>query len=697
MSHDVPVSESALEDTWREINDVLSDVARLSQSDVGSDEFFTEFVDVCVQTLAGIAGCVWLKQRNESLILRYHSNFSKTGLTVSSDSPDDRLHAQLLQRVLSESTGQGLALPPHVAAEGESQALHNPTTHLLLLSPITINGETTGLVEVFQRANASHAASQGFLRFLDSVAQLAADFIRNSRFREMKLQADVAARFEQFTQRIHEGLDVRRTAMMIANEGRNVVGCDRVSVALLRGNRCRMSAVSGVDSIDRRSNLVRAAESLMQPVTKTRQEFWYGDEHGLGSNTNKLPSQIAKPLAKFLDESPARELAVIPLIKPASEKASAKQPRGKPNRPPRAIAVLLVERFEPVEDTLLEARVASVSRQSALALSNATEHSNLPFLPLIRLLQAIGFRFTLRQLPRTLVVLTLMISAVLALIFVPADFTIDGRGELQPAERRAVFATSTGIVEVLSEKLAGDNPMPDVNKGDFLIQLADSKIDFDYARVDGELKTARASLLTKQIQRRNLRPNNPNVRDLMDQLSAQETELEVEITGLEAQLAILVRLRKELKLVSPITGRVMTWQPSKVLDNKPVQQGDRLLDIANVAGKWVLEIRVADQNIGHVKQARRELKPDLDVSFVLATNPDVTLKGTVLSIADETRHHEEDGPTVLVTVSIDRDAIPLGQLRMGATVIPHIQCGQRAIGYVWFHELIYAFKTRILF
>jgi hypothetical protein len=592
---------------------------------------------------------------------------------------------------------RSLALPPHVAAEGESQALHNPTTHLLLLSPITINGETTGLVEVFQRANASHAASQGFLRFLDSVAQLAADFIRNSRFREMKLQADVAARFEQFTQRIHEGLDVRRTAMMIANEGRNVVGCDRVSVALLRGNRCRMSAVSGVDSIDRRSNLVRAAESLMQPVTKTRQEFWYGDEHGLGSNTNKLPSQIAKPLAKFLDESPARELAVIPLIKPASEKASAKQPRGKPNRPPRAIAVLLVERFEPVEDTLLEARVASVSRQSALALSNATEHSNLPFLPLIRLLQAIGFRFTLRQLPRTLVVLTLMISAVLALIFVPADFTIDGRGELQPAERRAVFATSTGIVEVLSEKLAGDNPMPDVNKGDFLIQLADSKIDFDYARVDGELKTARASLLTKQIQRRNLRPNNPNVRDLMDQLSAQETELEVEITGLEAQLAILVRLRKELKLVSPITGRVMTWQPSKVLDNKPVQQGDRLLDIANVAGKWVLEIRVADQNIGHVKQARRELKPDLDVSFVLATNPDVTLKGTVLSIADETRHHEEDGPTVLVTVSIDRDAIPLGQLRMGATVIPHIQCGQRAIGYVWFHELIYAFKTRILF
>ena len=350
-----------------------------------------------------------------------------------------------------------------------------------------------------------------------------------------------------------------------------------------------------------------------------------------------------------------------------------------------------------MDDPLLAARVDSVSRQSALALANAKELSNLPFLPLIRILQAIGFRFTLRQLPRTFFVLSLLVGAAVALVLVPAEFTIDGRGELQPALRRGVFASSNGVVEVLSKKLAGDNPTPDVDEGEVLIQLSDSKVDFEFARVDGELKTARASLVTKQIQRRNLRPNDANVRDQLDQLSAEETELEVEIKGLESQLEVLVRQRAELTLLSPITGRVMTWEPDKILDNRPVQQGERLLDVAKVDGKWVLEIRVLDQNIGYVKQARKELKQDLDVSFVLATNPEIVCRGKVLSMADDTRHHPEDGPTVLVTVEIDRETIPKGQLRMGTTVIPHIHCGQRGIGFVWFHEVIHAIKTRLLF
>lgn len=697
MSRDSPVSESAYEDTWREINDVLDDVARLSQTELSNDQFFTEFISLAVRTLAARAGCVWLKGHDQSLSLRCHSNLANSGVPADPQSPAHQLHLNLLQRVLDDSTGTGVVLPPHVGSEQADSTLENPTPYLLLLSPIFVNGESLGIVEIFQRSDASIAASRGFLRFLDSTAQLAADFVRNSRLRDLKKQADVATRFELFTQEIHTSLNVRRTAMMLANEGRNVIGCDRVSVALSHGRRFRMLAVSGVDSINRRANLIRAAEELMQRTARTGHEFWYRD--GQSDSQGKLPSQIEKPLNRFLDESPARELAVIPLRTRDLTHKDGKANGGaeKPVPKTRTIGVLFVERFEPFDDPTLPSRVDSVSRQGSLALGNATEHANLPFLPLIRILQGIGLRFTLRQLPRTIIVLTLLLGTLAAMILVPGEFTIDGRGELQPAERRGVFAKSTGVVEVLSKKLATDDPTPDVNKGDLLVQLDDSRIDFEFARVDGQLKTAQASLLTKQIQRRNLRPNDPNVRDMLDQLSAEETELEVEITGLQAQLAVLNRQTKDLKLTSPIKGSVITWDPNQVLDGRPVQQGERLLEVANVDGDWVLEIRVLDQNIGHVKTARRELKQDLHVSFVLATNPDVTLLGKVLSIAEETRHHEQDGATVLVTVAIDRGSIPAGQLRIGATVIPHIHCGQRAIGFVWFHEVIHAIKTRVLF
>ena len=99
--------------------------------------------------------------------------------------------------------------------------------------------------------------------------------------------------------------------------------------------------------------------------------------------------------------------------------------------------------------------------------------------------------------------------------------------------------------------------------------------------------------------------------------------------------------------------------------------------------------------IGHVLAAQQELKPQLDVSFVLKTDPAVVYQGTVEKISSSTQIDEKDGPVVLVTVKIDRNRIP--RLRPGATVIPKIYCGRRPIGYVWFHELIEAVQKYILF
>ena len=115
-------------------------------------------------------------------------------------------------------------------------------------------------------------------------------------------------------------------------------------------------------------------------------------------------------------------------------------------------------------------------------------------------------------------------------------------------------------------------------------------------------------------------------------------------------------------------------------------------------GDWSLEIRIADRNIGYVNAARQELKPDLDVSFVLATDPETIYHGRVKSVATDVRSHEDIGPSVLVTVSLPHDAVPENvHLRPGATVIPHIHCGLRPIGIVWFHEFIHTLYTRVFF
>ena len=44
---------------------------------------------------------------------------------------------------------------------------------------------------------------------------------------------------------VHQKLESRETAYTIANEGRRLIGCDRVTVVLRKGGRYVVEAISG--------------------------------------------------------------------------------------------------------------------------------------------------------------------------------------------------------------------------------------------------------------------------------------------------------------------------------------------------------------------------------------------------------------------------------------------------------------------
>jgi multidrug efflux pump subunit AcrA (membrane-fusion protein) len=186
--------------------------------------------------------------------------------------------------------------------------------------------------------------------------------------------------------------------------------------------------------------------------------------------------------------------------------------------------------------------------------------------------------------------------------------------------------------------------------------------------------------------------NNPEQHR---QLSAEEGEVKELIRSLERQLKILDQKRSELKIQSPIAGQVLTWDVSPLLDKRPVSRGQILMTVADLSGPWVVEIRVPDDQIGHVLAAQKEQGQELKVEFLLATDPETTYTGKISQISMTTEPGEENSASVLVTVSINREDIP--ELRPGATVIPKILCGQKPVGYVWFHGLIDAVKTYVLF
>lgn len=677
MSQDTPISEaspSAHEETWRQIEDILDQIARRSRSTAGSEEFFTELLDGSIRTLAASGGGIWIRQP-EGLRLEYQVNLASAGLGETDDSAWE-LHQQLLERVAAGQEPRAIAPRSGVSPDGNgSPGDGNPTAFLLCCAPVVVNDESRGLIEIVQRPDVSPAACEGFLQFLGSVAVLASDFLRNSDLRALKNETSLWNQFGQFSERIHKSLDVRTVASSIANEGRPLIDCDRVSVAVRRGSQLRIEAVSGVDTIDRRADTIRLGEALIRKVAVTKQSVWHDDA---SENVDSRSPQIEKPLNRYLDDSPARVLGILPLV---AEGAT------------EACGAIIIERFEATDAEPLKRRSEVVARHSTDAVTNALRHSNLPLLWLLRWVSRMAFYLRLRQLPKSTVVLGLLVAAGFALATVPADFVIEGRGELRPLSRRGIFASTEGVVAGLSEKLRNASGDPvSVTTNEMLLELRSSSLEFEITRVAGELRTARQSLNTVEIQRRTT--DDPAKEE---ELAAQETELGVEIKSLEAQEKVLAKWKEELILSSPIDGQVLTFDPVALLENRPVRQGERLLQVANVDGPWVIEVRVADQNIGYVNEAARELKPDLDVSFVAAVSPEKTWTGKVRSIGRATTSTRDDGPTVLVTVDVNLESMPAELLRPGATVIPHIHCGTRPVGFVWFHELIHAIRTKLLF
>jgi multidrug efflux pump subunit AcrA (membrane-fusion protein) len=291
--------------------------------------------------------------------------------------------------------------------------------------------------------------------------------------------------------------------------------------------------------------------------------------------------------------------------------------------------------------------------------------------------------------PMTLLVFVILFAIIVGLILIPAEFTVAGSAELWPARRREVFASSSGIVD---EILVAHGQ--DVLRGQPLIVLKDPELETDAPRIIGEIATVNERLKGVQAARFS-GANNSDALSRGRQLTADEEELKERLRTLERQRLLVEERIAALTLRSPIAGKVLTWDVAQLLSSRPVERGQSLLTIGETSGEWIVEVRVADKNAGHLLRARKTLVPELDVEFMLASEPGRTYRGRVLEMSLSSEFDDASQSHVRVIVGFDRNQITL--LRPGATVLPRIQCGRKPLGYVWLHDLIDAIRTRLMF
>jgi len=117
------------------------------------------------------------------------------------------------------------------------------------------------------------------------------------------------------------------------------------------------------------------------------------------------------------------------------------------------------------------------------------------------------------------------------------------------------------------------------------------------------------------------------------------------------------------------------------------------MTVADTQGPWVLEVNVPDKHIGYVQQAKKDTGEDLEVTFVLATDPGTSYRGIVEKVAMIAEPDEVGNLSVLVTIAFDRETV--SGLHPGAGATARIHCGRRCLGYVWLHDLIETVRAKL--
>ena len=650
------------------IGDLAGEVSRLAHSGLPAAQFYTHLLDT-LPTPPGTLGTVAWVCGDDS--------FSK--IAAGSSSPMESIqlpvsaqeHAEQLNEVRNARRTRIFDPPPNK----DFQVFVENALPTIVVFPIVVGEAVPTVVEAYLPPDVPEQAIKRFVGYSELLCGIAANY--HSAAPEAKSGGSLG-----LSPAVHKSLRVKDTCYSIANEGRRAVGCDRVTVLTKKGPKYKVRAVSGQESVNPRANVVQYLQRLVNLTMRTGEPFWYPD------SASQLPPEIERELEAFIEISLAKRIGILPLqVKSQDSEEAETSPLGE-----HVTGALVVEQFtESLAKDAFQSRTMRVVEEGSVALRNSTDHENIFLLPIWRSIGDLGRFFRGSTLWKTTAAIAGVIAAGLLLTFFPAELKVSSEGRLMPEVRRNIYAQATGRIETLhvdhgsaveAGQIVASMFSPDQN---LAIEQARGKI----RQLEAERASIRNIRLTSDV--------NSTKPEELRAAAVKDGELKIQIDGLEEEIKILESRKSELEVESQIDGEIITFNLKDKLQDKPVEKGQSLMQVAKLDGPWIIELNVPDRRITDVLKARQDKSDSLEVEFRLASDTSKAFDGKVRDIAMATRVDPEQGQNVLVTVEVDRESIPAEALHPFTGVQAKIKCGKRPLGVVWFRDVWHFIKSNIWF
>lgn len=683
-------SEENVEQTKRHIRGLVNEISDLSKSEVPAAEYYPAVLQRVVSALAAVGGAIWLLDEDGSLRLSHQIQLSPNLMQQGNE--EAMQHGRLLGRLLAQ--GRAELVPPMSGSAEDGEG--NPTRYLLVTAPILSTKQPVGLLEIFQRPDSPADAQRGYLRFLEHMTKLMSEWVKGNTLQQVSNRQELWQQSDQFARLVHDNLDLKDTAYTIANEGRRLIECDRVSVAVMKGGKAKVLAISGQDSIENRSNIVQSLNNLATRVVRSGEPLWYD------GGTEDLPPQLEEAIEDYVDLSHGRTVTILPIRQPErkieGDVLAARNETNEARQRREVIGALIVEQIETqLSRNTLEGRVDLVYEHACRALSNSIAHSGIIFMPVWLFLHRLTWMFRGSALPKTLGILGVVLLALAAMFIVPVDFDLEGNGKLKASIEKQVFSHVDGEVEQVFVQ-HGSN----VREGAPLVQLKNRELEFQIASLMGEREQAFQKFLESS---RTLTSPPPGMSPVeIDRLRQDQSQAELTYKINDEKLVLLKEKQAKLQRTSPISGLVTTWDVEKVLSGRPVVTGQILMTVIDPKGPWEIEVLMPEKRMRFLQAALDEKRKSggeafLDVEFIMMTDPSVRHSGK-LALPDVSQRAEldaEDGAVVKLRCIPSAEAMQKMQLYPEARVIADIKCGKRSAAFVWFHEVVEWIRANVIF
>lgn len=580
----------------RQVEHAIEQLAALSGSALPPGEFYDELLRKGLDGIDAPAGAVWIKSPQGFLQQQCQQNISTVGLD---DRPDGRqAHNQLLRFAFEK--GKPGILGPKQRAEGD-RAAGNPTDYALAVAPIlTEDNQTLGLVEIFQKPTWN---PQDLVTYTIQVAGYASNYLRNTSNRKVAGQEQVWTQLEVFSRQVHGSLNPTEVAYVVANEGRRLIGCDRVSVGIRHGRKTTVEAVSGADVVEKASTHIRRMRDLFDAVIQWGEKLVFR-----GVRDDTLPPKVLEALDAYLAEQTPKLLVLVPI---RDEREKPKEGSKEVARPVRS--AVLMEVFDPPELTApLEQKLDVIAAHSTTALYNAAEMKRVPlkplWWPLMKVQQGLGgkARFWVYFTVSALILLTLAFTVI------PYPLKLDATGKLAPLERYYVFSPQEAQIRDFLV-----NPNDELVPAQRVAVLYNPQWQKEITGLQAEMRAHQDQILALQ---KGGDAGNPEAqaqrsRDLIKArsdlylkdalLRSYESVYNCDLTN-PGLFVVTAPVTRPVAGGSRPTWTVLTQDFREQLKNKTITPKDPLLRVGHVSGGWEIILKVPQKHMGKILKAFKE-------------------------------------------------------------------------------------------